>query len=147
MTDVSLPGMPELETVRIAEAYLLTLPQHDLGTRHIVHGGCSVRTIFIPAGGHVTGAQTNLENVCIVHGDITVTTDGGPQRLIGFHVLPANAGSKRYGVAHRDTWWTTVHRTELTDIAAIEDEMTPEAGMLQTRRVGIEYQAVAALEG
>ena len=147
MSDVALAGMPDADVVRKAEAYLLTLPQVDLGTQHLVHGGVSVRTIFIPAGGHVTGAQTNLANVCIVHGDITVTTDGGPQRLTGFHVLPANPGSKRYGVAHAGTWWTTVHHTELTDIAAIENEMTDEAAMLQTRRAGIEYQAPVALEG
>lgn len=147
MTDVALSGMPNVEFVRRAEAFLLALPQIDLGTQHLVHGGVSVRTILVPAGCHVTGALTNIANVCIVHGDITVTTDAGPQRLTGFHVLPANAGSKRYGVAHKDTWWTTVHHTDLTDIAAIEDEMTNEAEMLQTRRAGIEYRSAVALEG
>lgn len=147
MTDVALAGMPDVDVVRRAEAFLLTQPQVDLATQHLVHGGVSVRTILVPAGCHVTGALTNIANVCIVNGDITVTTDAGPQRLTGFHVLPANAGAKRYGVAHADTWWTTVHHTELTDIAAIEDEMTNEAGMLQTRRAGIEYRPTVALEG
>jgi len=144
MSNICVSGMPDPATVRAAEAHLLTLPQIDLKTQHVVHGKVSVRTILVPAGGHVTGAQTNIDNVCIVHGDITVTTDAGPQRLTGFHVIPAAAGSKRYGVAHQDTWWTTVHHTELTDIHAIEDEMTSESAMLQTRRV-VEYQALKAL--
>jgi hypothetical protein len=140
-------GAPDPEVVRQAEAYILTLPQIDLGTTHIVHGDVSVRTIFIPAGGHVTGALTNIANVCLIHGDITVTTDNGPQRFTGFHVLPAQPGAKRYGVAHADTYWTTVHHTKLTDIADIEDEMTNESALLQTRRDGIEYAKPIELEG
>lgn len=130
--------MPSPEAVRQAEAYLATLPQVDLQTQHIVHGKVSARWILIPAGCHLTGAQTNLDNVCVCVGDITVTTDEGPKRLTGFHVLPAKAGAKRYGVAHADTYWLTVHHTEHTDIRAVEDEMTDEAHLLQTRR-GIEF--------
>lgn len=147
MTDVSLAGMPAAEVVRKAEAFLESLPQVDLGTQHLVHGKCSVRTVFIPAGCHVTGALTNLPNVVILHGDITATTDAGPQRFTGFHVIPANPGAKRYVVAHADTWWTTVHYTEQTDIAAIEDEMTDEASRLQTRRAEIEFRPCVAVEG
>ena len=146
-TGLLAPGMPSPDAVRRAEAFLLTLPQLDIQTQHIVHGRVSVRTIFIPAGGHITGAQTNLANVCIVSGDITVTTDEGPQRLTGFHILPANPGAKRYGVAHADTWWTTVHHTDLTDITAIEDEMTDESALLQTRREGITYAEPEKVEG
>lgn len=148
MLDLIEKGVaPSPETVRQAESYLLTLPQIDLGTTHIVHGEVSVRTIFIPAGGHVTGALTNLANVCLIHGDITVTTDNGPHRFTGFHILPAQPGAKRYGVAHADTYWTTVHHTKQTDIAAIEDEMTSESALLQTRRDGIEYAKPIELEG
>jgi hypothetical protein len=87
-------------------------------------------------GRHVlTGCQTNLDNVCIVLGDITVTTDDGPARLTGFHMLPANRGTKRVGHAHADTWWVTVHHTTLTDQRDIEDEMTDESAELNSRRL------------
>lgn len=142
----SLSAMPSPDKVRQAEAYLLTLPQVDLQTKHIVHGKVSARWILIPADGHLTGAQTNLDNVCVCVGDITVTTDEGPKRFTGFHVIPAKAGSKRYGVAHTDTWWLTVHHTDLTDITAIEDEMTNEAHMLQTRRDVITFANPMTLE-
>lgn len=140
-------GMPTVEAVRALESRLLQLPQVDIGTSHLVHGGLSARTIFIPAGVALTGALTKRDNVCVVCGDITVTTDEGPQRLTGFHVLPAKAGAKRAGIAHADTWWTTLHRTDLTEIAAIEDEMTDESEQLQNRMLALGNQVPAMIEG
>lgn len=132
-------GMPSIEKVRAIEAHVLTLPQVDLDTSHVIHGGMCTRTIFIPAGTVLTGAQTNIANVCILSGDITVTTDAGPKRLTGFHVIPAEAGFKRAGYAHADTYWSTIWPTALKDLEQIEDEMTDESAMLQTRRESIEY--------
>lgn len=125
--------LPSVDRVAALERVLARLPQVDLQTRHGVHGRISHRTIFIPAGTVLTGALTARDNVCVVFGDIEVTTDEGVRRLTGFHVLEAKAGAKRAGYAHADTWWTTLHHTDLTDIEAIEREMTPEAERLQTR--------------
>lgn len=127
-------GMPDVESVRAFEAFALTLPQVDLGTRTLVHGRICARGGLIPAGTVLTGALTNFDNICIVLGDITVTTDDGPRRLTGFHMLPAMRGAKRLGHAHADTWWVTLHHTMLTDVSDIEDEMTCESAQLQTRR-------------
>lgn len=138
--------MPTPDKVAAIEQFTLQMPQVDLHTSHLIHGGMCARTILIPAGTLLTGAQTNMDNICVVFGDIEVTTDDGVQRLTGFNVLPARAGFKRAGVAHSDTWWTTLWPTELQDIAAIEDEMTSEASMLQTRRDGIEYVQPPTLE-
>lgn len=129
-----LAGMPSPDAVRGLESFLLEFPQIDLNTSHVVHGGICARTIFIPADTVLTGAQTNVDNVCVVFGDITVTTDEGTQRLTGFNVIPSKPGSKRAGITHADTWWTTLHRTDLTKIADIEDEMTDESCLLGTRK-------------
>lgn len=145
--DSPLSHMASPETVRELERHLLELPQVDLGSAHIVHGGMCARTIFIPGGTVLTGALTNCDNICVMHGDITVTTDEGPLRLTGFHVLPARAGFKRAGMTHADTYWTTIFKTDKTDVHDIENDMTPEADMLQTRREGIEYVKQPALEG
>lgn len=141
-----LSAMPTPDRVRELERAALELPQVDLATSNLVHGGMCARTIFIPAGTVLTGAQTNIGNICVVHGDITVTTDEGVKRLTGFHVLPAVPGFKRAGVAHADTYWTTIWPTELTDIHAIENEMTSEAGMLQTRRDSLGFEQPPVLE-
>lgn len=127
-------GMPDPELVRRAEDMLLLLPQVDLQTTTVTHGQVSARAIFIPADTVLTGAETNLDNVCIVFGDIEVTTDDGPRRITGFAMLPANRGAKRMGRTFADTWWVTVHHTTLLDARDIEDEMTGESNMLQTRR-------------
>lgn len=139
-------GMPDPEAVRALERTLADLPQVDLQTQHLVHGGMYARTIFIPAGTVLTGALTKQDNVCVVFGDITVTTDEGTQRLTGFHVLPAKAGAKRAGIAHGDTWWTTLMTTEHVEVADIEQQMTDEADLLQTNRTGIEFVPVHTLE-
>ena len=134
-----LTGMPDPELVRAAERMLADLPQVDLQTQHLVHGGMYARTIFIPAGTFLTGALTKQDNVCVVYGDIEVTTDEGPKRLTGFHVLPAKAGAKRAGRTFADTWWTTLMTTEHVEVADIERQMTDEADLLQTNRAGIEF--------
>lgn len=139
--------LPDVAAVRRLEAEVLKAPQVDLKTEHIIHGGVSVRTILVPAGTVLTGALTNLDNVCIVSGDITVTTDEGSKRLTGFNVIPASGGFKRAGYAHADTYWTTVHRTDKTTVQEVEDEMTGEAELLQTRREGITYAAPEVIEG
>lgn len=126
---------------------MLDAPQVDLQTQQLIHGGVSVRTVFIPAGIVVTGALTNLDNICIVCGDITATTDAGPERLTGFNVIPAGKGFKRAVYAHTDTFWTTLHRTDKTDQQGVEDEMTSEAAMLQTRRPGITFAPVELVGG
>jgi hypothetical protein len=141
-----LGGMPSVEAVRELESHLITLPQVDLGTTHMVHGGMYARTIRIPAGTVLTGALTNCDNICILCGDITVTTDDGPQRLTGYHVIPAKAGAKRVGATHADTWWTTLWPTALTDVDDIENELTDESDLLQTRRSCIEYSTNPFLE-
>lgn len=145
----ALLGTCHPDPVSRLEALLLDVPQRSLNTSHVVHGGMCARTILIPAGTVLTGARTNKHNMCILSGDITVTTDQGPRRLTGFHVIPASAGLKRAGIAHADTYWTTVWPTDLADIEAIEDEMTDESTRLQTRQQALEYEdgyAPVALE-
>lgn len=139
--------MPTPEAVRRMEDMLLQMPQINLHTEQLVHGGMAARTIFIPAGTVLTGALTNIDNLCVAFGDITVTTDDGPTRLTGFNVVPALAGAKRAGVAHADTWWVTIHRTDLTDLEAIEEEMTGEADRLQTRTLALGHDSKPMIEG
>lgn len=125
------------DKVRELEAHLFAQPQVDLRTSVLLHGRICARTILIPAGTILTGAQTNIDNVCVVSGDITVTTTDGAKRLTGFHVLPASAGFKRAGIAHADTWWTTLHHTDHLDIVDVENEMTDETNILQTTQLAI----------
>lgn len=136
----ALVSLCSVEAVRQLEALMADLPQVDLQSQTLVHGRMAARAIFIPAGTLLTGVLTNIDNISVMVGDITVTTETDPVRLTGFHILPASAGCKRAGIAHADTWWATLHHTDLTDIAAIEEEMTDEPENLQTRRLAAEQE-------
>lgn len=119
--------------VAALEAELLKHPQRTLDTSHEIHGGMYARTVLIPAGTLLTGAMTAVDNICVIVGDITVTTDEGPRRIVGHHVLPAARGTKRMGYAHSDTWWTMVMPTSADTVDGAEDAMTPESDRLQSR--------------
>lgn len=125
------------DSVLALEKQILTLPQVDLNTQHSLAGGVYARTVYIPAGTVVTGATHKKDHISVVIGDITITTDEGPVRITGHHVLPTKAGSKRAVVAHADTVWTTLVRTDLSDIEAIEDELVVESSRLQTRQTAL----------
>lgn len=130
---LSFEVMPTIAQVCALEAALSLQPQFVLPPHVLTHGGVAARAVLIPAGTTLTGCKTNLDNVCIVLGDITVTTDAGVARITGIAMLPANAGTKRAGYAHADTWWITCHHTLLTEQRDIEDEMTDESASLNSR--------------
>ena len=147
-TESAVPSsMASPEAVRELERFTLAMPQVEIETQHLVHGGLYARTIFVPAGTLITGAQMNKDNICVMHGDMSVTTDEGTVRLTGFHVIPASAGFKRAGFAHADTYWTTLMPTQHTDLNDIEDEMTDESSMLQTRRDQLDFTTNPVLKG
>ena len=128
------------------EREILRAPQVDLNTTHCLNGGVYARTIFIPAGTILTGATHKKDHINVVMGDITVTTDDGPKRLTGYQVIPTKAGSKRAGIAHADTYWTTICPTELTDVEEIENELVVESGQLQTRTLALAVNNAHHLE-
>lgn len=135
------------EKVEQLEALILQQEQVDLKTTHELSGGVYARSIFIPAGTVLTGAVHKKDHINVMSGDITVSTDNGMVRLTGHHVLPTKAGMKRAGYAHADTVWTTICRTDLTDIQKIEDELVEESPRLQTRTLAISQSQQDLIEG
>jgi hypothetical protein len=124
-----------IEQAKMFEEALKTLEQVQIETSHLIHGKMYARTIFIPAGTALTGVLTKLDNICIVLGDISVTTDDGVVRLTGYNILPATKGYKRVGYAHSDSYWTTLIPTEKTTVEEIENEMSDESHLLQSRQI------------
>lgn len=124
-----------LHEAQMFEKALETLEQVQIPTHHLIHGKMYARTIFVPAGTALTGVLTKLDNICIVIGDISVTTDEGVVRLTGYNIVPATKGYKRVGYAHADSYWTTLIPTDKTTVEEIENEMTNEAHLLQSRKI------------
>ncbi len=111
----------------------------ELETWHAFADGLVARTIFIPAGTALEGGEHRAEHLNVCHGDISVITDSGPRRLTGHHVIASLPGIKRFGYAHADTWWTTVHLNpgNERDIAKLEDALIVAPETLQHRRLAI----------
>lgn len=138
--------MASPELVRQLEKHLLEMPQLMIEPSHLVHGGMCARTVMLPAGIMATGAELNVNTISVFIGDLTVTTNDGTKRLTGFNVIPANAGFKRAGIVHADTWWTTIWVTDKTDVADIENEVTSEVENIQTRRMALNGTLNKAIE-
>lgn len=104
---------------------------------HHFADGLIARTLLIKAGTVLTGCAHKFEHMSICAGDITVWTSGERRRLTGYHVLPCKPGAQRAGVAHADTYWTTVHLnpTNERDLSMLEDMLVHNAEMLQSRRL------------
>ena len=96
----------------------------DLPVKHYFTAGLYARELTIPAGTTLTGRTHRFENLNVLsQGEISVLVDGRIQRLRAPVTLISPPGTKRVGFAHSDCIWTTLHVTELTDIAAIEQAM------------------------
>ena len=125
--------VPSNEDLVKVQERMLEMPQTLVSVDHFIHAGMYSRTIMIQAGVVLIGAAMNNDSVCISSGDITVTTDDGVHRFTGYHVIPALAGKKRVGLAHQDTYWTSVFRSNASTVEEAEMEMTNEYEKLQTR--------------
>lgn len=91
------------------------------------------RKLVIPAGILLMGKLQRKANITVqLYGDIEVTTDSGPKRMVGQHVFRAPAMTKRIGWTHAETAWITFHATEETDMALVEaDLIVPETALLE----------------
>lgn len=131
LTPVSQENRGKLQAIQAA---LLTAPQVDIATDHVIHGGMYARTITIPAGIVLTGAFIKLPTVLIANGNASVFVGDRWVSIEGYHVLAAAAGRKQVFIAHEDTQLTMIFPTDATTIEQAEDEFTDEAELLFSRK-------------
>ena len=117
------------------------LPEVDCPLQHVFAPGAYARTIRIPAGTVIVGkihkhAHLNM----LQQGEVSVLTEsGGLERLAGPLTMVSPPGTKRAVYAHTDVTWTTVHLTDSTDLAEIEEQVIAKDFD--------DYARFAALEG
>lgn len=135
LLDKRIPAMTQgaIDRVRAFEAQALALPQVDIATHHVIHGGMYARTICIPAGVVLTGAQIKLATVLIVSGHVRVTVGEETRELEGYHVLAASAGRKQAFLALADTHLTMVFPSRAACVEDAEREFTDESDRLFSR--------------
>jgi len=125
-----------LERVAAIEEHLMGLPQLELTTEHVIHGGMYARTIIIPAGAVITGVFIEVPTMLIVQGDTSVMVNDADVRLTGYNVIPASKGRKQVFVAHSDTVITMIFATQAKSVEDAENEFTNEADRLVSRMGG-----------
>ncbi len=125
-----------IDKVRELEAITRDLPQVEIATDHVLHGGMYARTICIPAGVLLTGVFIRVPTVLVFEGNATVNAGDEPVTLVGYHVLAASAHRRQAFVAHADTRLTMVFATQAKSVAEAEAEFTDEAHLLFSRKPG-----------
>lgn len=133
----SLPAMSINAIAKVAqlEAISLTMPQVDIETRHVLHGGMYARSIMIPADTILTGALIKIPTILIISGDITVFIGDETLELHGYNVLPASAGRKQAFVAHTDTEMTMLFPCDAKTVEEAEKMFTDDADSLMSRHM------------
>lgn len=117
--------VPERVRVERLEDVLAKFPQADCPVWHHFAPGLYARRMLIRKGTVLTGAVHKTEHLCIVSGDIEVTTDEGVKRITDTQaILTSKPGAKRAGYAYEDTIWTTVHATDETNLDKLVEELT-----------------------
>ena len=133
-----LPATPPaaMGRVRALEARVRELPQVQIPTDHVIHSGLYARTICIPAGVILTGAEIACATLLVMSGHVAVTLGDTTQELAGYHVLPACAGRKQAFLALTDTHLTMIFATDAATVASAEAHFTPEPDALMSRAPG-----------
>lgn len=133
---VRIPPMSleSIGKVRQLEAITQQLPQVDIATDHVLHGGMYARTICIPAGVVLTGAFIKIPTLLIFNGDATVNAGDDAMTLSGYHVIPASKHRRQAFLAHEDTYLTMLFPTSAITVEEAEDEFTNEAHLLFSRK-------------
>ncbi|MGF6643112.1 hypothetical protein [Paraburkholderia sp. GAS82] len=145
-----LPRMPLPLRARVEalEREIERLPQADCPVWHFFAPGLYARKMLIRAGTVLTGAVHRTEHLCVISGDIEVTTDHGVCRITDVHaILNSTPGTKRAGFAHADTYWTTVHASSERDLDKLVRELTESENSQLLGGADNEQAARGRLEG
>jgi len=111
--------------VESLEREIQKLPQVDCPVWNYFAPGLYARKMLIPKGVTLTGAVHKSEHLAIVSVDIEVTSPDGPVRIKDKHyIFKSMPGEKRAGYAHEDTYFTTIHATDETDLDKLVEELT-----------------------
>lgn len=112
---------------------LSELPQEDISTHHVLHGGIYSRTVLIRKGVFIIGVLVKVPTVLTISGDCTVNIGDELVRLNGYCVVPASAHRKQAFMANEDTYLTMSFATNAKSIEQAENEFTDEGETLISR--------------
>lgn len=116
-----LDGVGIRDKVFAIESLMLEQLQVKLEVKHYFSKDVYARELHIPAGVILTGEIHKFENLNILsQGKMEVLTENGVEEVEAPFTIVSPAGTKRIARTITDCIWTTIHGTNLTDIADIE---------------------------
>ena len=116
------------EKILALQSEVAKLPQVEMPLRHFFSNGVYARELTIPAGTVVVGKIHKYAQINILSkGDISIATEEGIRRVQAPYTVVSPPGTKRVGYAHEETVWTTISRTDETDLELIEKELIAES--------------------
>jgi hypothetical protein len=112
------------EKIERLQKALLQLPPAAVETNHYFADGLYARELFIPKGMCIVGKVHKKDHFFMISkGRLSVTMDDRVVELVAPVLVVSQPGVKRAGYALEDTICITFHRTDLKDLAEIEDEL------------------------
>lgn len=100
------------------------MPQAKLVTEHFFSPGMYLRRVYRQAGTLIVGKVHKHPHFFLcAKGEIIAWTENGMKRLKAGDVVECLPGTKRVTLAVEDSIGVTIHKTDKTDIAEIEDEL------------------------
>lgn len=115
------------QAVEALQVELSKMPQVELPTEHIFHGGMYCRQLFQPAGSLVVGKVHKKEHFfMVVQGTVAITGDGETLLYTAPFMLTSKPGTKRALYAETDVVYMTIHRADSTTVEAVEDELVED---------------------
>jgi hypothetical protein len=107
----------------LAEA-LREYPQEELPVQHEFLDGIYMRTVLMKAGMIVVGKIHKQEHVAIItQGHASVMTEHGLLEIRAPFMFKSPPGARRALLIHEDMIWTTVHRSDHTDLERLEEQL------------------------
>ena len=101
--------------------------QVECPVKHMFSPGLYAREVFVPVGTFCIGKLHRGPSVHVVsQGSMRVLTEQGLNVVTAPCTFVAEGGTKRMGYATENTVWTTVHATNTTDLAELEEELIAE---------------------
>ncbi len=112
------------ESVTALAEQMASLPQVDVPVIHEFLDGIYVRTVKMAAGSIIVGKIHKQEHIAIISkGRATVLTEHGVLEIEAPYVFKSPPGARRALRIHEDMVWSTIHRTDHTDLRDIEEQL------------------------
>lgn len=105
-------------------AAMRQMPQAEIPVTHRFLDGIYVREVFMPRGTVVVGKIHKNEHIAIISkGRATVLTEDGLKEIKAPYTFKSQPGVRRALVIHEDMVWTTIHRSDETDLDRLEEQL------------------------